>query len=326
MFTSRFIGRLKIGTILSYVSEEDIFRYYIPTFKKIGEPFSSALRKDNNPSCCITDKYSRLKYTDFGTGDRFNCFTYVANLKQCSFKEALETICRDLDLFKGKPTKIVQKSLKTSINTQIKETEIKIKQRDFTKVDEEYWNQYHIPLSNLKDRVKAVEHYWINGYMVYTHTDLDPAYSYECHRGKRKIVRPYCSDKRRKWVSNLTNNKVYGMEYLDYRKNTCIITSSLKDVLIWELIGVNAVWPQSETALIREQDIKELKKNFKTLIINFNTDNMGKKYSKINAEKYDLKEFFIPEIYKTKDPSDFVKEYGLKTLIKLYGDKINRGI
>src|SRR3990167_199592 len=314
--TSKYVGRLRVDKILEHVSEEDIFRYYIPTFKKLGEPFSSQLREDPTPSCSISDKYGWLLYKDFGNGEKYNCFTYVQALYDITFKDALKTVVSDFNLFlnssPNKPLNIV----KTKEKGQKRETIIQIKARQWNE-DDIYWNEYKIHKKLYKRRIKPLEHYWINGRMVYTYNKLDPAYSYECDPpGKRKILRPYCLDKRRKWSSNLIENKIYGFEYLDYEQDTCLITSSLKDVLIWETLGVNALWPQSESNLLREEDIKLLK--FKNIILNFNNDKVGKKYSALNAEKYGFKEFFISEEYEEKDPSDFVKKYSLNKLLKIY--------
>ena len=48
---------LSVDTILSKVTDYDIFRFYCPPFKQVGKKFSSELREDPVPSAHITTKY-----------------------------------------------------------------------------------------------------------------------------------------------------------------------------------------------------------------------------------------------------------------------------
>src|SRR5690606_14701173 len=99
MFSNKNIKEelLTKQNILKYVSEYQIYSYYLGNFK-IGGNMSSPFREDNNPSFGIfIGKYGDLAYNDYklGGGD---CISFVARLEKVSYYQAMILINDIFDL------------------------------------------------------------------------------------------------------------------------------------------------------------------------------------------------------------------------------------
>ena len=111
---------LHTDVILSKITEYDIFMYYCPSFKKLGQKFNSELRDDNNPTVSIIPYNGKLLYKDFGHSDHtFNCFSYIQYKYNCSFVDSLRIIDCDfnLELYKRKSVYGIEKMRTFGKNT-----------------------------------------------------------------------------------------------------------------------------------------------------------------------------------------------------------------
>ena len=103
------------------------------------------------------------------------------------------------------------------------------------------------------------------------------------------------------------------------------ITSSLKDCGEFWLLGYNAIAPNNEETLFPESYIEKLKLRWKRIILWFDNDftkkdNTGVRNAKKFSEKYGFEYYYTPD-YSEKDPSDYVKTFGInnfKTLVDTY--------
>jgi hypothetical protein len=130
----------------------------------------------------------------------------------------------------------------------------------------------------------------------------------------RKILRPY--NKEYKWTSNVPRRYYQGYKQLDEYGDVLIITSSLKDVMVWRLFGFNAICPTGETVLVTANAYELLKYKFKNIIINYDNDEQGIKSANQYLRFFDTKTIFTPEF---KDISDYIYFRGYdatKNLIK----------
>ena len=308
--------------ILNRISEFQIFKYYCHNFESLNKPFLSEFYIDTKPSCRIRAYNQGLYYKDFGTGDSYNCFEYVMMKFKCTYKECLSIIASDFKLI----NKI--KDVIPSINYLgypdkkfgVSKTVILCKFRQWYKFDT-YFEDYHIT-RDILDRyyVTPLEIYWLekSGEMFpaykFKENIFDPAYSYEEGDNLRKILRPY--NKEYKWTSNVPRRYYQGYKQLDNTGDILIVTSSLKDVMVWRLFGFNAICPTGETVLITENAYELLKYRFKNIIINYDNDEQGIKSSNQYLKVFDTKTIFIPEF---KDISDYIYFKGYdstKNLIK----------
>jgi len=311
--------------ILSKVSEFQIFSYYCKNFKELNKRFSSELRTDNKPSCCIKAYSTGLYYKDFTTEESFNCFTYIQvkfkliyNL-DITFYEVLRIIANDFKIIRNIKDFRIEKSLNyVGIADKYDKTSkiIRIKERNWYKADT-YWKDYHITKEILNFfNVKPLSNYWVADkkdilHLVYSYDKnvFDPCYSYEEGNGIRKILRPYSTDF--KWVSNIPRNLYSGYKQINstnIKKNYLIVTSSLKDVMCWKIFGYDAIAPQSESIFLSYNAIELLKYKYNNIIVNYDNDNTGlKRMQNIVEEFPDVKRF----ITNKKDISDNIYYQGL---------------
>ena len=82
-------------------------------------------------------------------------------------------------------------------------------------------------------------------------------------------------------------------------------------------LGYNAIAPASESVLIPEIVVNNVKKRFKRIIIFYDRDKTGIEFTRKLTRKYNLDFFIINKRYKTKDISDFVKNFGSKEASEL---------
>ena len=135
---------LKKEEILQKINEEDIFRKYCKNFKEFDIKFCSELRKDNNPSVSITNRYNKIIYKDFGNNDTFDCFSYIQKKYNCNFSESLNIIENDFSLnnIKVKKEVVITNDILPKDIISKSKAEIQIVKQGFTLSDAEYWNSF----------------------------------------------------------------------------------------------------------------------------------------------------------------------------------------
>ncbi len=125
--------------VLSNVSEYQIFKFYCHNFVEVGKLFRSDLRSDNTPSCSIKAFSKGLYYKDFGTGEYYDCFSYVQRYmkvkfnEDLNFQETLKVISNDLGFIRKLGNKKIIPSLNyVGLPDKINRTNtiIRIKSRD----------------------------------------------------------------------------------------------------------------------------------------------------------------------------------------------------
>jgi hypothetical protein len=322
MFTTEGADILSEQAILKRVSEFDIFKYYISGLEKPNKPFCSELRKDHSPTCRVSLLSAGYRYKDFGTGDTYTCFTYVQARYGLKPYEALRVISTDfrLDLgvkIQGRKKPRPKIDIFTGAEQPVQETKIKIVPKKFDKRDLQYWMQYNISPCLLKMyNIISISHYYINNTLI-TIPKQERAYAYSFGNYKYKILRPDNPDW--KWTNNAGSNVIQGLKQIPYSGDLLFITSSLKDVISLRSIGLIAVAPQSENTVIDKKLVTKFKEQYKNVVLYYNNDQPG-----IEAAKEHSSLFKIPYICHLegdeKDPSDFIKENG----VKKYKEYINK--
>lgn len=329
--------------IFKRITSYDIFKYYCSGFSKVGKLFNSELRKDSNPSCCISNIGGELLYTDFGEGS-YRAIDYVMAKYQLSFVEALHKINADfkLGLSATIPFNAVGGYIPPTTYGKVhfKEktpTIIKIKSRDFTSKDLQYWNEYYWTEWMLKEsKTKSLSHYWINDNIFYVDREelcFSYDYYYHSNRFQRKLYFPEKTTF--KWISNMDNTIVQLVDVAPKSGDILFITSSKKDAgIFWRIqlesmfpdLVIHGVAPNNEGAFVPEEWFYKMKERWKRIIIWYNNDwnkptNTGVKNAAKYAEKYGIEYYFNPD-NEPKDPSDFAKKYDLKAFKELLESKI----
>ena len=303
---------ITLDYILSRVSEYDIYQAYIGNFK-VGMIYNSPFRKDKNPSfgCYYSRTTKQLMFKDHGTGDCGNVIKFVSLLTGLTnYSDILNNIVNKLNITND--TQLG--SFKHYIPS--KETVIGVVRQDFTKIDTDYWSQFHISLNTLKKfNVSSIKYYLSNGIVKGIYKDNNPMYAYKVYN-HFKIYRPL-ADKYTKWRNNLTENDIQGFKQLPKSGETIIITKSLKDVMCLYEMGIPAISPSSESSWISDKALNDILKRFKTVLICFDRDIAGIKNIRKISLKTGLNCIIMPKRFSAKDISDAIKVNGFN-IVKEY--------
>jgi len=332
-FDSAYLNSITKEEILSKISEYDIFRYYCHNFKELEVAFCSELRKDNNPSCYITAKYNNLIYKDFGNGESYTCFDYVAKKFNSNYFEALTIIGNDFSIRKSNITLeprilLSNDEFKGKISNIPREKSIiTILEQPFTIFDYKYWQQYGISLEKLEefDVFSAKQVYLIKGNkrITFSYNKNNPCFAYRFNSEtgySYKIYWPLSKDKKHKWLfSGGSSSDIEGYSQLPLIGNILILTKSLKDVICYNIIGYNAISLQGEGNKLEQSLVDKLLKRFNKIIINYDNDERGiiETNKLVNQYKFDY--FYIPN---EKDISDYTKKFGIEETKKMIENKL----
>lgn len=303
------VDSITLDYILSKVTEYDIYAKYIGQFK-IGLIYNSPFRKDRNPSFGIffSKKTGRLLFKDHGSGDCGDIIKFVSLYTGLTnYNDILQRIVSDLAITNN----TVLKSTKETIKSE--DTVIGVVRQDFTKTDDEYWNQFSISKKTLKKfNVNSIKYYLCNGIVKGIYKDNNPMYTYKVY-DRFKIYRPY-GDKYTKWRNNLTEYDIQGYEQLPKTGDLLIITKSMKDVMCLYEMGYNAISPSSESTFIPDDILELLKKRFKRILICFDRDIAGVKNMRKISLKTGLNCLLVHKKFNSKDISDAIKNNGFDVI------------
>jgi len=300
-------AEMTFDKLLEYVTEYDIFSYYLGHNFQIGSVFNSPFREDKKPSFSIfrSDNFNILLYKDFATGNTGDCIEFVRLVLNLTRKAAIKQVYEDLILNKkvNKITPIEKEPKRTSNKS------IEISKRDFNKYDLEYWGRFGITKKTLnKFNVNPINSYWVNGTLSpYTYRIIDPAYAYRIF-DKYKIYRPFSVDY--KFISNATSYDLFGWEQLPKHNETIVITKSLKDLMVLDIHGVTAIAVQGEGHTIPKEILNELHNRFNKIIIFYDRDKAGLSCTRKLVKKYGFDFRFIHKKYKVKDIAELREKYG----------------
>ena len=311
--------------ILSFISQEQIFEYYLGVKVDTNVLICSPLRADDNPSFGFKYVKGRLRAKDFAGyfwGDCFDLVAYLNNLNannRQDFYQILLIIARDFNLhkFENQDNHRVYTPDKLVIPKEKSKLIIKIKVRDWNIGDAEYWNKkYGISRKTLGEcDVYPCEYVWINNQPVYTYTKNDPAYGYFFGHDENKIENwkiYYPLRKRNRFISN--EACVEGIRNLK-DSDTIVITKSFKDVIVMKQYSIQAIAPHSETFLLPKEVIEKLELKYENIYSLMDFDRTGVTMANLLRKVYNIPPLFITNgrfgtiNHLVKDFSDYVERY-----------------
>jgi hypothetical protein len=292
--------------ILKRYSVFSIFCFYIGGKLQIGVPINSPLRKDENPSFALFKTLTGdIMFKDFSTGEAGGWVKFIQMKFDLSYRSAIAKAFVDLILTNKD---IPEGYITPHMLYEKKNTTIGIKLASFRQADLKYWKQFNIDndLLNLYN-VVAVSDVWVNNQLVLNRNGEDLMFAYLINN-RIKVYSPL-ANRRYKWIGNTDLSCIFGYSQLPIRGNLLIITKALKDVMTLKSFGYEAVAGNSETSLLKESTIIELKERFERIIVFLDNDEAGINAAKKYQEKYNLDYVIVPDKYECKDISDFVKKY-----------------
>ena len=189
---------ITLPEILSKISESEILYHYLG-IKDIPCVINSPLREDRNPSFGL---YSidgeRICYRDFSTKETGNTFTLLKNLWGINFQEVLNRIQDDLIKNNYTTHTIVGKSTRVRTISNVSDSKLDVKIRDWRDYDLKYWGSYGITL----DWLKWADVYPIS-YIIITKEGKKYTFPPERRDGRRQRLRRARRARRRRLAAAL---------------------------------------------------------------------------------------------------------------------------
>jgi len=315
-----YVSNLSRDYIFKTFSQEAIFEAYgIPV---VRGNFVSPLRRDRSPTCAFQYSGNILRYYDNRPGEFCgDAISLVMHLKHLTYQEAL------LDIYKTmKALTLLSKdsNLKTELDTTIsldnnslnnlnrksifdlvkkESTEIKVKFKEFSNKELEYWKQYGISLETLQ---RFNIHSCIRLYIKTKNGDFE-----NCMRGSEMCfvyifadnsVKAYFPEREAyRFISN--SRWIQGLEYLDDPK-LLVITKSYKDVICLSLFNIQAVAMQGESVLPPAWLVNKY-----NCVYLADNDAPGKRAAVLIRRKYNIPIALFPQEYREMGIKDFSDAY-----------------
>jgi len=305
--------KLTKDSVLSKVSQLDIFSYYLSKFNpeltvktieylaETGYKISNPMRVDADPS--LGFKYigkGKLKARDFAGyfwGDCFDLVGYIIKVNvnnKIGFIKVLKKIAYDLNIHDISISQVEQNEFKVPLDiTKVKKRAYLIEPviREWNTFDMEYWNTRGVSLNTLQSfYVYAVLSYSVitdEGSVVkYTYDAANPCYAY--YNGKNKegvdkwdLYFPKHSKFMPKFIKS--HNSLGGLLTYNPNADILMIIKSLKDAMgIHELISVyfsrytvTFIIPMSESTPIEKKYLDFVINNHKKTYVLYDFDRVG---------------------------------------------------
>ena len=316
--------------ILSKISQEDVFEYYLRVKVQFDYKICSPLRKDKNPTCSFQYSTSGVLYLrDFAGHFWGNCFDMVMHLYSLTYQESLLKIAGDFKLLDA-DSDAVRKDVESFSPRRIPPTrdycKIGIRVRSYNDQDMRYWKSYGIGRRVLKMYgVYPCESVFVNDRKIYGYSSSNPAYAYRFGEGKYKIYFPYHDRSTFRFISNTT--EVQGYAQLPEKGSLLVITKAMKDVMLLRQWNISAIAPQSEVSIVDSDLIREMRSRFETIVLIYDFDYAGIKSANKIRRKYGLPVLFLTngkygtEDFGAKDLTDYYKSKGASE----FGALLQRG-
>jgi hypothetical protein len=309
-------GFISKESILSLVSQEDIFQIVFKVRPQEYVYVVSPLRNDNIPGCWFSYHNGTLYFVDFAhKRTHSDCFNVIQDYFQIpNFYLTLQFIYDRLIKNKTdlKPLPVVNQKKKN------KKVNLLIEARPFKTDDGTFWSKYQITKQNLiQDKVFPLKRVFAlntkTGSHVFECNEIAYAYT-DFLESRKKIYFPIREGKRR-FITNCNQNDVGGINSLPPFGSELIITKSYKDYRVLKNSGKNVVWFQNEGMIPSEPIIHSLVKPFRSIIVWFDNDHTGITASEKIKQQINTtfpgkaKNLWLPERaleLKIKDPSDCI--------------------
>lgn len=314
--------KLTKDLILSKVTEEQIFYFYLGSDIKNRKLFRSKLRSDKNPTCSMyRNKSGTLIYKDFATDQHLDAFNYVMELYRCNYREALKIIANDFNIVASSEAKNKGKIISKDFKIKEKEfSKLQAEIKDFDELELKWWNKFGITLETLKRfNVFSIKHVFLNGQIVAKSSQNCPIYGYYGNKLKKdgesyelwKFYFPKRKESR--FLGNYPAEILQGYKKLPKNGKICVITKSMKDCLALYEYGIPACAPNGETVIPKEAVVKDLLSRFEYVFCLWDNDYTGVTFlNKIKHKYPELKCLIIPRKLGAKDFSDLRAKYGYK--------------
>ena len=310
------ISTKNLITDLNQIPREWVFEYYLNLKEKLSGQDVKILSifnaRDKVPSMFIYyDVVSKsYKYKDFSSGNQGDSIELVKALFNMPTRgHATYKILNDYQIYIKNNTVAV-----VDIFYHDKYKVVDYEMRHWTNFDQTYWMAYKIG-SKMLDKYNVIplsfftmSKLGLDGVEISYTFKKSYVYGYFRNDGSLyKIYMPKNTDK--KFIK--VENYIQGIDQLKYDCKYLLITSSLKDLMAFNKLGISnieAIAPDSENTMIGEKAIGELKPHYEKIVVLFDNDDPGIKAAQRYKDKYGFNTILLPM---EKDLSDSVKVHGI---------------
>jgi hypothetical protein len=311
------ISTKNLITKIEQVPKEWIFEYYLNLKEKLTgqdvKMLSAFNSKDKVPSMFVyfDVNYSSYKFKDFSSGyqgDGIEMVKYLFNMPSAG--HAINKIILDYQQFLTNNDVYVAEP--TMFHDKYKVVDYEM--RHWNNFDQNYWMRFMIG-SSMLDRYNVVPLSFFtmskseaNG-SITSHT-FRKSHTYGYFRNDGSLYKIYMPKSTQKKFIKV-ENYIQGTDQLLYNCKYLVITSSLKDLMAFNKLGISnieAIAPDSENTMIGEKVIGELKLKYDKIVVLFDNDEPGIKAAERYKDKYGFSYILLPM---EKDLSDSVKEHGI---------------
>jgi hypothetical protein len=308
-------------SVLEAVDEYTLYCFYTRLDDLIlGKAYSAPYRNDNVPSFSVypsRKKDIEFMWKDHATGESGSIFVLIKKIENLiSVRDALFKVIIDFGLDYSTSEPRIQEKIVRYTKPVVNKAKISILESPFTLKGKEYWGKFSITEDLLHlYNVKMVNMYWTYEGQQAPNLAPDPTFAYEVG-GHYQLYSPL-AEKEFKFRNDLPENYFFGYLQLPSQGDTLIIDKSCKDLIFCRRLGYWAIAPKSETTMIPEKKVLELKQRFTTIYLTLDNDKAGRSAADKYKEKYPFLEVrFLQEF---KDKTDACVAIGFdrtKALVK----------
>lgn len=331
--TGKLKVRLNSTNILDRTTEYDIYRFYLGYDFRIGKPLLSPFRKEFNPSFSINvSKQGSLHHMDFGDSTkRGDCFDFVMQLWGITYHESLLRIDSDMNLGvisdRHLNNTLAQNRSLQNGPLERRYSIIQVLTRKFNDAELDYWASYHINYEDLiNNKVYVAKKVFLNG-SRYPIPEDEMTFAYLEDENRWKIYRPFAGNKSNKFLTNIPNDYISGIDKITDGCTIGLVTKSKKDEMVLSKIMPCVCSVQSESIVaISKNNIELLKSKCQVVYLNFDSDETGvqscKYYNQFGFKWINCpKGFYKPDGKQIKDFADLAKFCGMETVINHFKTK-----
>src|SRR6188508_1685488 len=335
---------INLKYVYENVDQVEAYNYYLGYYPNTRDFYSSPFTSDSNPRFKVDNDY-KLVFKCFSTGKTGDFVSLVRELfLGLTFQEVLNKIVYDVNKLQG-VSKGISKSI--SFKSSIQAANLDITRRSEIQVvlfdNEEplsflnYWKRFYIDYKLLRlydvraakivfykrDREDNTEEPIPIKY--YKDTDIIIRYLVN---SEYKIYKPLTKNKKDKWLSTFSSNCIFGFKQLDYSLDIVIISKSSKDILVWRLLGYNAISLPTEASRLWKEFVDYLRSKFKYIICILDNDKAGVTSMENYKELWGIDYIVLPEgKERCKDLAEIIETESIvytQSLVNvLIKDKIN---
>lgn len=302
---------ISLTELKNRVSDAELAAHYLG-INKVPCIMSSPLRQDTHPSFGLYSRDGKkINWVDFATKEKGSLYDLLCKMWQCSFRDMLIKIGKDLKDFNMKAE--VNKSSPCEVSvTSNSDTNIEVKVREWREYDIQYWSSYGVTKEWLEyAEVYPISHIiYLKGNNRYVMSANRYAYAYVEHKEGKDTIKVYqpLSERKRKWINKHDRSVISLWTKIPEYGDKLVICSSLKDALcLWSNTGIPAIALQGEGYGISDTALKELRRRYKQIYILFDNDEAGLLDGKKLAKETGFTNVVLPPFQDGKDVSDLYK-------------------